>query len=505
MSRDRKRPQPPLLYRLLRRNDQVRRWLLRQFTPIGLGVLCCMLTAGLIGLDIKRSLSYQVFALLAALLVVAIVYGWVWTILHHKDAKIARRLRRPARFSATRYLPRFGTVGMPLQYRVVLHNASHKRQEGLTLQETFADAFPSFEDFQRVFKRERKDRRSFRLRKQSVKPDTLKQQNSLGQRQSWLKLLSRSQWAIAPSITLPALVAKGDTEIISELVPLHRGRLAFQPLTITRPDPLGLVNCRISVSMSQAVSLSMSEAVLILPNRYQLPTIDLPGSRRFQAGNMAMASAVGESEEFRALREYRPGDPIRKIHWKSWAKTGRPIVKEEQTEFSVRHALVLDTFVGDREQNLDMMEEAVAIAASFACSIQADGQAQGSLLDMVFVGAEPGCFTVGAGAGHAEQLLELLAAIAPCENRGFESLLPVVQQQLALLSGCICVLLRWDDDRQALVEQLQAAGVPTLVLLLAEADGLAEPPDMSWVRVPKSRLHVLQMGDIQSGLLALGS
>ena len=44
------------------------------------------------------------------------------------------------------------------------------------------------------------------------------------------------------------------------------------------------------------------------------------------------------------MRDYRPGDPLRRIHWKSWAKTGRPVVKEYQDEFFVRHGLILDTF-----------------------------------------------------------------------------------------------------------------------------------------------------------------
>jgi uncharacterized protein (DUF58 family) len=61
-----------------------------------------------------------------------------------------------------------------------------------------------------------------------------------------------------------------------------------------------------------------------------------------------MASNIGQSEEFVSLREYRRGDPPRHIHWRSWAKAGKPIVKEFEDEFFVRHALVLDTFTPRR-------------------------------------------------------------------------------------------------------------------------------------------------------------
>ena len=81
-----------------------------------------------------------------------------------------------------------------------------------------------------------------------------------------------------------------------------------------------------------------------------------------------------------ALRDYRPGDPPRHIHWRSWAKMGRPIVKEFEDEFFVRHALILDTFCEAPEA--DRFEESVSVAASFACSLQT----QDSLLDLLFVG-----------------------------------------------------------------------------------------------------------------------
>ena len=42
------------------------------------------------------------------------------------------------------------------------------------------------------------------------------------------------------------------------------------------------------------------------------------------------------------------GDPLRKIHWRSWARRGKPVVKEYQEEYFSRIALVLDTFLPRR-------------------------------------------------------------------------------------------------------------------------------------------------------------
>ena len=120
----------------------------------------------------------------------------------------------------------------------------------------------------------------------------------------------------------------------------------------------------------------------MLPKRYRLPRLALPGARRFQHGGVALATSVGDSEEFVALRDYRPGDPLQRVHWKSFARTGKPVVKEYQDEFFERHALVLDTGT-DRGEDA-AFEEAVALAASFVYTIDTHE----CLLDLLFVGGE---------------------------------------------------------------------------------------------------------------------
>ncbi|MEM8501576.1 MAG: DUF58 domain-containing protein [Cyanobacteria bacterium P01_D01_bin.1] len=439
------------IYRLLRFNHKGRQWLTQYLTPTGLSVLVALFVFGLISLDIRRSVSYQVFAFLLALLATSALLRY--------GSRFGRRSRD--RLRATRHLPRFGTVGVPLRYRIVIDNRS-KKHSVFSWRESFENAFPSFYDFQQFA----------RAKKRS--------------RQDWFKLLARQQRAVAsPSALLP-LAGESETEVVAELLPLRRGLLSFGALILTCPEPLGLMN--------RCITLSLAQTVLVLPKRYQLPALDLPGARCYQADGLALVSALGDSEEFRALRDYRPGDSVRKIHWKSWAKTGRPIIKEEQSEYSVRHALVLDTF--QLESYSEIMEEAVAIAASFAYTIQT----QESLLDMVFVNDQAHCFTAGRGLGQTERLLELLASVVLCQNESFSALLPIVRSRLSLLSGCICIFLTWDCDRQALIEQLQAANIPTLALIVAPAAGLSEPIDRSCLRNSQSSIHVLHIGRIQQDL-----
>ena len=138
------------------------------------------------------------------------------------------------------------------------------------------------------------------------------------------------------------------------------------------------------------------------------------------------------------------------------------MVREYQDEFFVRHGLVLDTFV---EAPTPAFEEAVSVAASFACTVGT----QESLLDLLFVGPEAYCVTAGRGVGHVDRLLEILAAVRPCRDRAVGDLTRLVLQREGVLSGAICVLVNWDDARRDLVARLRALGVPTLVLLVSDA------------------------------------
>jgi uncharacterized protein (DUF58 family) len=427
-------------------------WARRRFTLAGWAVVAGGLVAGAFGVDIENTVTYQSFALLLALLLFSCASSFFFR----------------AKFSATRLLPRVGTAGYPLSYRVLVKNLTAKNQTGLTLLEDLSDPRPAFADWLSFELAEGRRIRPFRVaqnrRKNPFRLATLKEAE------------------------VPPLPAKGEAEVRVEILPLRRGVLHFTGMTLARPDPLGLFRSFSKVTASQNV--------LILPKRYALPPIALPGAVRFQEGGVALAANVGSSEEFVALRDYRPGDPLRHIHWRSWAKTGRPIVKEYEDEFFVRHALVLDTF--DDEPNSAVLEEAVSVAASFACTIVT----QESLLDLLFVGNQSYCFTAGRGLAQPDQMLEILASVKNCADKKFEVLEHLVLNHVSVVSGCICVLQRWDAARRTFIEKLKALGVPLLVLIVVPAGGGISGAGGVLLDAAGT-LHVLEVGKIEEGLRKL--
>ena len=296
------------------------------------------------------------------------------------------------------------------------------------------------------------------------------------------------RFATVKEASAPPVAPNEEAEVRVELTPLRRGVLRFTGVTLARPDPLGLVRAVATVALPQSV--------LILPRRYPVPAIALPGTAKYQEGGVALASSVGQSDEYVALRDYRHGDPLRHIHWRSWARVGHPVVKEFEDEFFVRHALVLDTFTD--HPHSEVFEEAVSVAASFACTLPT----QESLLDLLFVGPQSYCFTAGRGVAHVEQMLEILASVRACTDQPFRTLEHLVLNHVKAVSGCICVLLGWDDERRTFVEKLRGLGLPVRVLVIVQP-GKSGPLDPGPLRDEPERFSVLEIGRVEAGLTKL--
>jgi len=439
-------------YRASRIFSGTRYWCQRRFTPTGLGLLCALMLASIMGPDTENNVAYQALTLLVCLLAVAAAFSWWFRV----------------SISARRILPRFGTAGCPIAYSVKITNLSLKKQAGLILMEDLADPRPPFVEWRAARLAHRKQLRSFRV--------------STGGR------ANPFQQVVVNHAAIPTADPRQEVEVRFELTPLRRGVLRFKGIKVARPDPLGLFRALAGVPLPQTT--------LILPRRYPLPSMAFPGTLKYQDGGVALASNVGQSDEFVALRDYRHGDPLRHIHWRSWAKAGKPVVKEFEDEFFVRHALVLDTFTEDPHS--EVFEEAVSVAASFACAIQT----QESLLDLLFVGPQSYCFTTGRGVAHTDQMLEILASVRACSERQFAALELLVFNHIKAVTGCICVLLAWDDPRRKFVEKLRMIGVPVLVLVIV-APGNAGTLEAGPLGDEPERFHVLEVGRIGEGLARL--
>src|SRR5439155_2729413 len=192
-----------LAYRFYRLGSSLRYRLSRRLTPAGWLVVTGLVVTTFIGVDLEQSVASQTFAVLFSLSAVAMF----WALLFR------------GRFVVERLLPRFGSVGQPFCYRVCVRSEGRKRPAQLELFEELADPRPTRQEFIELHRARRP--RSFRL--------TPNKFGSFDARR-----------AVVRPVSLPPLRPREAAEASVEVLPLKRGPLRFEKLTLARRDPFGL-------------------------------------------------------------------------------------------------------------------------------------------------------------------------------------------------------------------------------------------------------------------------
>jgi uncharacterized protein (DUF58 family) len=186
---------------------------------------------------------------------------------------------------------------------------------------------------------------------------------------------------------------------------------------------------------------------LVLPHVARIQQLVLPETRRAELGGAAPVSRAGESMELHGIRPYRAGDPARHLHARSWARTGRPMVREFEEELLRRVAVVVDADRRDEAR----MEAAISLAAGVVSHL-ARGEA---VIDLLVAGERVHDLTLGRHIGFLEQALDLLACFEPPATppEDARALLAQLEPHLPRLSCVVLVEAGESVDRAAAVAE----------------------------------------------------
>ncbi|MFC4787321.1 DUF58 domain-containing protein [Nocardioides sp. MAHUQ-72] len=145
-----------------------------------------------------------------------------------------------------------------------------------------------------------------------------------------------------------------------------RGRFDIGPMTVRVSDPFGLVE--LGRSFRTTVPLTVT------PRTVPLPGIPLGGAWTGSGDNRPRAFATGSAEDV-TVREYRRGDDLRRVHWRSSARVGELMVRREEQPWQSRATLFLDNRLrAHRGQGIaSSLEAAVSAAASVAVHLSQRG------------------------------------------------------------------------------------------------------------------------------------
>lgn len=205
----------------------------------------------------------------------------------------------------------------------------------------------------------------------------------------------------SPAGPLPlSLPPKGRDAVDYTLRLGRRGWHQLGEVLVSGTDPLGLVH--------QHSSRTLPARILVYPRVLPLGPQMLPPELGGGAAPVENAFVQGDGTSFFGIREYRPGDPLRHVHWRTAARLGRLTVVEWEAEQSRDTVIAIET-ASFAERDLGpgtTLDLAAGLAASLAAELMQQEHSVGLLV--------PGQGTADTlKSGPLSDLLEVLARMAP--------------------------------------------------------------------------------------------
>ncbi len=174
---------------------------------------------------------------------------------------------------------------------------------------------------------------------------------------------------------------------------VKRGVYALDRLRIETSFPFGLFTKERRVSLP---------GELVIWPRTDRPTPDpfsAPGGKPSHTA-LATAGRPGARGEFESLREFRAGDDLRDVHWRSTARVGTPVVRTYLDDASESRWLVVDV----QDTDASSVERALENLASVATRYAREGRSYGLIAGKTRV-------FPSTGNAHLEAVLDVLARV----------------------------------------------------------------------------------------------
>jgi uncharacterized protein (DUF58 family) len=118
----------------------------------------------------------------------------------------------------------------------------------------------------------------------------------------------------------------------------------------------------------------------------------------------AVVSDLGD--EFVTLREYQVGDDLRRVHWRSTARTGELMIRQDEARWRSRAAVVLDVTSGAHDA------ESFEVAVEAAASVTARLVRLRRRVEVVTSAGE----VLGTGGDPRRDVIDTLATVGPDER-----------------------------------------------------------------------------------------
>lgn len=274
----------------------------------------------------------------------------------------------------------------------------------------------------------------------------------------WLEAVDETTMPGGSPKTVVTLPAKSSRNWRTSMYCSRRGVYSSGPIRITSGDPFGLFRMTRRYGERQRL--------VVLPQPEELPYFWVPAAQLPGEGVVHQRTHY-VTPNASGIREYYPGDSYNRIHWKSTARLGRPMVKtfEMDPTSNIWVVLDLDGAVQAGEGDESTEEYGVRIAASVAYHFLQSNR----MLGLMMAGAEKVIMDPQRGSQQYGRMLE---ALAVAEAQGYTPLSDLLQNEgrrMGRHTTCVIITSSADPEWVTSLGLLLQQGARAAVILLDPA------------------------------------
>ena len=204
----------------------------------------------------------------------------------------------------------------------------------------------------------------------------------------------------------------GEKKEFKYKVTTKRGMWAFESMQIDVIDPLGLFIWRRVIQVKSYLTA--------LPEVTWIKRVELRALKTRPTPGHVPSKMIGEGTDFHSLREYVPGDAMRKINWKATARHSKLISNEYEAEKRADVIIVIDSrevnALGGRVNALDYSARAAASIAHYVLET-------GNRVGLISLGGVPRWVHPDHGSRHFLRLAYTLSSLEPRGREPFDFLI----------------------------------------------------------------------------------
>jgi uncharacterized protein (DUF58 family) len=309
----------------------------------------------------------------------------------------------------------------------------------------------------------------------------------------WLEVVNQSTLPGATGSKLLTNIKRQEKRLfIGRTALTRRGAFPLGPTVISAGDPFGLFPIEMQVPANQTL--------IVLPMTYPLENFPPPPGL-LPGGKTIRVKTQDVTPHAAGVREYSPGDPMKRIHWRSTARRNQIMVKEFEQDPQAEIWVFIDgkrdlhvqkaeenstkveerLFKGRSEVKLpcDTFEYALSTAGSLAKYYLHNRKSVG----LVCSSARTTILASERGERQLGKILETLAFLQPDGAIPLQSVVSLQAKLLPLGSGVILITPSTSPGMLVAVEDLQHRNLrPIIIFIKADTFGGEKRDQEAWLR-----------------------